>query len=503
MSAPHRPGALLPACLAVALLVPTWAGHIASVPHVAGDDARWIAHAREGFGTAWTTPSPFRHYRPAFGSWLRLVLLVVGDAPGALLASGLAIHGGAAVATYLLARTHLPSADGAGALAASAIVAVHPALMQHVLWASGQLDGLCFLAMLLVLVAATHLQAPLPAALAAGCGTALAVLTKEIALALPLVLLLAPGVRRRGAVVASSLAGAAVAAGAGLLVLQGLGRTEAMLAAPRPRAMLLYPVRLVWPFDLAVVFYERSHGGGAGALALAAVATAVVAGTLAACAWRGGQSSGWPALKLAAILLAAGALPWLWRQDDRAIGLGVAGFAIAVGGLVVPRRRGALVPLLLALAWLPLWRRASDDWTRASAISGDVARAVAAWRAESPDRRLVAAGGVARLPSSAEVAGISELDPCAMDLVTVIAYGQAEPIAWSRAGDGVSIAARGATRLRWGAGSMPEIGVLAVEPDAAGYPVAMRLDPARDPLPDGGCGPAELRVWTGTAYVRP
>jgi hypothetical protein len=498
--------------LCVASLIALALVHAWRVPFFAGDDQAWLLHASRGLPAIWSEPSPFSHFRPTFGSWLFLAQQIGADSPAGLALGALALHIATALLTYWAFRPLIPAS---ACLVAAAIVCLHPARQQHLFWTSAGIDAICLLLSLACIGAAIrdHRRRSVRSVhLTAVClATFLAVLSKETALALPLVVLALPGWkswRRKLVTVAASATGAIIAAGAVLLVVPGGGRSAALLAPRVSAAALVYPIRLVWPGDheswhyLAAVRNEPGHLLWPAALTVAALA-------LLAWAWRGRWRSAWAGTGL--LLVAAGFLPWIVRQEDRGIGLGVVGLGLLVSGAVTSR--GAIRPLFataliltLVLAWSPIWMHRQRSWIEASLVSQRIAAAHRSWRIEAgPEPLLVAVGTMSRVAWSCEVLGLDEIDRCATHLLGVVGPSPATEVEVVAAASGsrLFVSATGDSVLRWGGQPVPGLGVVELSVDDANHVRAAVIEPARlEPLAaKRGCKGVNLRVWDGTTFA--
>jgi hypothetical protein len=211
------------------------------------------------------------------------------------------------------------------------------------------------------------------------------------------------------------------------------------------------------------------------------------------------------------LMVGAGWLPWLIRQDDRAIGLGAVGVALLIAGAACRRSDasawlGPAVAVVLALAWGPLWVRWEARWTEASRLSGRLVESARAWRAaQSPDRLLVVIGAPSRVGWTAEVTGVGEIDPCAVDLLAVLGPSPAPPVEVRKVADSgrLRVSATGGTVLRWGEQAAPMLGVVQVEVDRAGYARGATLDPGLlEPFARRrGCAGVIARRWDGSELV--
>ena len=270
----------------------------------------------------------------------------------------------------------------------------------------------------------------------------------------------------------------------------------------------LYPTRLFWPGDLQDWTFHAKLGGGfaplLGVAAISAVAIAVLAW-----AWWGKLSH--PIARSGLLLVGAGLLPWLIRQDDRSIGLGVVGLALLIAGAAY-RKIGAfswvgpMVLLVLALSWSPLWIRWEARWLEASRLSGEVVDSWRDWRAAAgPDELLVAIGAPSMVGWTCEVAGVEDVDPCGLGLFAVLGPSPAPPVQMSIDADSglVQVSTTGGTILRWGRQPAPFVGVMSIETDDAGYARGGVLDlrPLQQAATRRGCAGVDVRWWDGTEFV--
>jgi len=136
---PHALDTAVRICVVMALGVTAVVLYFAwARPFYGGDDLYWLRHSAE-LETVWGSRSPFRHYRPTFGTWLWTLsqLGVHGPAPWAL--AGLVLGAATGALARLAVRPHM-SASGASLV--GLLVYLNPLRQQHVYWLSGQLgDG--------------------------------------------------------------------------------------------------------------------------------------------------------------------------------------------------------------------------------------------------------------------------------------------------------------------------------------------------------------------------
>jgi hypothetical protein len=391
-------------------------------------------------------------------------------------------------------------------------VFVHPARQQHLFWTSAGIDAICLALSLITIGAATRARRDLrPRFLIAVClATLLAVLSKETALVLPLIVLALPGWstwRSRLLTVAAAAAGGIAAAGAALLVLPGGGRAAALLAPRVDLATLAYPVRLIWPGDQERWHYLAAIRNEPGSVIWIAALT-IVALALLGWAWRGRWFSAWAGT--GSILVLAGALPWVVRQEDRGIGLGVVGIALLIAGAAGDRKGSrpllaATLILAIALAWSPIWIQCQRSWNEASLISRQIDVAHRAWRSEAgPEMLLVATGSVSRVAWGCEVLGLDEIDRCATQLLGVV--GPSPAARWDvvpePSGKRFLLQLSGASVFRWGERAVPGLGVVELVVDDANRVRGAVIEPARlEPLAaERGCRGVEVRVWNASAF---
>ena len=382
---PWAAAAAVAACAVAAWLPALGAGFVS-------DDSVLLRAAEASEGPLW----PFGHndlgedpgsghfYRPLWVLWNAGLLELFGDEPAAFHAANLLLFATIAVEVLLLARALLPPA---GALVAAVAFALYPRHSESVAWVSGSTD---LLAVALGLGALLCLLAPWPdrrrAACAAGL-TAAAALAKEAAFLLPLlgvVVLLARGERRRGALLAgpAAMAGAlAVVFVARAVVLGGLGGygDDPVTPGRVAGAAVSYALAALSPSQLELLRFP----------ALLAV-PAAVALVLGVALWRTGGARRRVALAglawFAIALLPVLGLPLDLNNanGERLMLLPSVGLAVFVGALVPDRprlRTGAALgaaAVLLAVLCLDTAR----NWQRA----GEIAERVAGQAAELAGR---------------------------------------------------------------------------------------------------------------------
>ena len=127
-------------------------------------------------------------YRPVFVLWLEALGRLSGSQPLGWHLASLLVHFANTLILWRLARRLMPSA---GAMAAAGLFAIHPALAQSVAWVSGATDPLLALWVMAAVLCHLNWRATERSAwLGAVAGfTTLALLTKETALPLPVLLL--------------------------------------------------------------------------------------------------------------------------------------------------------------------------------------------------------------------------------------------------------------------------------------------------------------------------
>lgn len=361
------------------------------------------------------------HYAPL--AWLSfgLTYALAGMAPWAYRAGNLALHALNAVLVYHLARHLLAAARPvdapgprlAGAAVAALLFAVHPLRAENVGWVSDRGDLLCgtfyLLAVLAYLRAASRPDARgwHLASLAAFAG---ALLSKEIAVTLPVSLLLldAYPLRRWGTGLRARLAEkggyfALAVAGAALAVLaRSQGGTWTSYATHGADARLLlpayslafYPAKLVWPADLSplyelparvqplewrflaaagavtvitavLVWWRRRLPGALVAWLHAAVAVAPVSGVVhAGSQLVADRYSYLPGIGFAVV--AGGGVAWALQARRRGA---LAAGAVVAGGLVT----AGTLALLATLSWQQsrVWRDSVSLWRAAVAVDAD------------------------------------------------------------------------------------------------------------------------------------
>ncbi len=508
--APRSTALPIVAALCLAAIIVLGLAHAWRVPAHAGDDRGWLEQSAAGLGAIWTEPSLYHNYRPVFSSWLYLMQSIGADSPGGLALGRLLLFLAAAALTYWALIPVLPRS---AALLAAAVVGLHPARQQHLFWSSAAADAICLclsiLCLGIVLRAWLHRSVPWVHGLAVAAISALAALAKEVGAALPILVIALPYAvswRRRLAMAAAAAAGSLVA----LPGIMAAGQPGAILAAAGSSKILTYPLRLVWPGDQESWFLRAALHGEPMPIAVAGIATAVAIALLAL-AWRGRYLSA--CAGTGALLVALGLLPWLIRHEDRGIGLGVVGIGVLIAGALFQKKgsssnRAAVILLVLAIAWTPLWLRWESRWIEASRMSDAVISSGLSWREDAgAGPFLVALGAPARVGWHGEVAGIQEIDPCAIDLLGQVGPQPIEPVEAARLDGGplLRLSTSGQAVFRWGGAPDPDLGVMRIDVDDAGRTRAALFDPG--PLAEmaarRGCRGVDVRLWNGERFIPP
>jgi len=341
--------------------------------------------------------------------------------------------------------------------------------------------------------------------------SALAVLTKEIALILPLVVAIVPsGVswRRRVWLAIASAAGSLAAGMAAVGVLGDGGRARRILALAGGWSFLDYPIRLIWPANPQPAFPNPIYGSSRGALGLGLLATAALVAAVALLLKEDG-SRGWA--RTGAVLLAAGWLPWAIRPDDRGIGLGCAGLALIIAGFLdAAVDRSPAIPaaalVLLSVPWFCLWAVRERLWAESGRIGELTVASMQEWRAEAgPGRLLVAAGRVINIAAGTNIISPAELDPCALSVVGVMGTPPVRPaeVRWEGVPGRYRITASPNSAVAWLCTPNPGSGIVDVECDETGRARSILIDPALldEELRRRHCGPVEVRRWDGSRFT--
>jgi hypothetical protein len=415
------------ALLTWAVLAMRWAY---TLPFYTADDLSWLNHARRGLASIWLTSSPFQHFRPAFGTWWWLLEQAGLESPGELSAAGVVLN--LALVPAVLFAFALPLGR-ASAWVAGTLLLIHPARSDQLFWNSAQIDGLCLLLSLLVIGQAVRIgqfESGRPAAwIGLSVTTYLAVLSKEIASALPVVLILLPELSRstRLRVGAASVVGVLGAISHGVLVLGGVGRDGRLLTTVVSHNWLLYPGRLVWPGSEAyrAQWAAIQQGDLTAALVWTAQFLIVVCGLCML--WRQ-RTQAWA--RISALLLLAGLWPWLVVSDDRCLGLGCLGAAVLLVKLAdsAPHRRVwlSLSAPCLGLVFASLWLDGASTWRRGVLEGLALQHAIQAFHRENLGS-LVIVGQADRIGRSSYVTPAEELDACSSSELVLTASNFALP----------------------------------------------------------------------------
>ncbi len=337
------------------------------------------------------------YWRPVFVLWLAVHWRLFGADPLPWHWSVIGLHALAALLVFVLAR-RLRLGRGA-AIFAALLFALHPAHVESVAWISGATDPLlaCFaLPALLCELAARRRPAWRAAALAS---TALALLAKESAVVLPLLVASLPGdgdspsARSR---LRAFAAHAAVVAGyllARTVVLGGLapagttGRLDtASWLVTLPSVLVFYIRQALWPASVAPTYPLRAlHPATVAPLGLL-LDVAIVAAAVAAVLWLGRRDA---RIRFAAALFALPLLPalrfdWFHPEQlvhDRYLYLPIAGLALllATVGEDLSRNRAPVADARVS------WRTATVAALGTSALllaAWSTVRAVPVFRSE-------------------------------------------------------------------------------------------------------------------------
>jgi hypothetical protein len=344
-------------------------------------------------------PAGYCYYRPAtvlLHSWLARGF---AGQPFWLHLFSLAAHAGAALAAFLLLSQF---AEARVAWLAAALFVAHPLHVEAVAWMAGLPEvvaaGLMFVSLYAVVAAtfrspllslaetdgglktaATDRGGSAPWLLAAAyLAAAAAMLTKESALALPLMAVVFVGWRAWPffGLAAGSLLLRRIAVGSAAAPLPGHVGWGAIKTAAA--ALLHYVWKLVWPWPLALDYN----------LSFSAASWLGFFLGLALLAWLGWR---WPQMRRAAWLLVLPLLPALaatlvlpsqGKVQDRYAYAAVLGFALLAAHLARHRRLAWLVPALL-IAWgflsigaIRHWRDSEALWTNTLRVTPNSRNAV-------------------------------------------------------------------------------------------------------------------------------
>jgi hypothetical protein len=348
-----------------------------------GDDSDWLVFARRGLLHVWTTPSPFWHFRPVFGTWVWLLRAIGATSPSAFALAGLMLQ---LLACLLLFFALRPRFDVGLSAIGAVLVLVHPARRESLFWASAQIDLICFgLCMAVLSLSQRSSQRRWPQGTIALLAC-LAFWAKETAIALPLIVwLTASPSTRRYAALASGLGVAAAAVSSGA-VLRGVGRVGSLQL--QPWSILTYLPRLLAPsaYGYRELISDVARGDGGAALSLVGAALSTL-GVLWL-VWSTRLERDWG---LALVMIGVAAALFSVEAVDRSIWFGVIGVVWLVC-LLARRsdRRASVFIVLMMLSWPWLWCDAWRRFSLAQHISRDLERATA----ELPSHRLLFLLGV-------------------------------------------------------------------------------------------------------------
>jgi protein O-mannosyl-transferase len=275
---------------------------------------------------------PINHYRPIFLLWLRLNYLIFGLAPWGWHLTTVVTHLVVTLLLYVLARR--VSGDDWSAGAAALIFGLHPVHLESVAWVSGVTDPLCAVFLLggclAYQQARGRAQAGAPRSLASWLLYTLALLSKETAVVLPVLIFIyewlfgprageASGWERyrsraRAALSASVpyLALTAVYLVARALALRGLAHAQVALPLSTqfltlPSVLWFYVKHLLWPAGLSAMYdmeyVRRPDFIHFVSPALGAAGTILGLGVWCRRSSRVGFASAWLALPILPVLL--------------------------------------------------------------------------------------------------------------------------------------------------------------------------------------------------------
>lgn len=316
------------------------------------------------------------------GAWFRPFTMATfaidrrlwNDWPAGFHLTNLCLHAGVA---WLLGALVVDFGAPAGlALASTLVFLAHPVQSEAVAYVSGRTDLLCALWSLIALRAwrrARH--AADAAAWATTAALVAALLSKEAAVLVPLVLLV-PGAHPATRAPRPWLPLTAVAGWLVLWTRQGgaiLALGDLVDRLPAIAVMALTYVRLLlWPADLHLERFIPVPGWSPATTACAWAACATLLALLACTARR--TTAGWALLALAAVTYApaAGIIPVYPAIADRALFaaehflylplLGLAPLGVAALGRTVPRPTAAAVLAVVLLAWGVIVVDRNRDW---------------------------------------------------------------------------------------------------------------------------------------------
>ena len=485
--------------------------HALRVRDFAGDDRLWLSCARKSLAVVWSSASPYLNYRPTFVSWLWLVRHTGLTSPGALGVATLLLNLGLCAAFFWAVR---PLLIGPRALIAATLFLIHPMRQEQSFWLS---DGTDVLSLLMTMICIGMVLRPTTMSsrfwtplVFLAILSALACLAKETALLIPVLILVLPAggtFMRRAMMALAAGAGLCAASVVSIAVLGGLGRSAQVFQFFRWLSAAAYPIRLWWPGDLESAVMSWRLSGAWGRLAVGA---SVSAGLLLALV--GIHRRRWrePEIRLGLILLAAGLLTCIVRQEDRSLGLGCAGLSLLIACLEIPALGSTLaVPsaavVVLGAVWAPLWIDAERRWTEVSIVSRDAARSAREWRSEvGAGRRLVSLGLVTRIGEGTKAPWIAELDECSLDLLSIEGPRPVLPVNVLAAGvSEVRLETAGDAHLSSACHPYDDLGITRVDCDAGGYARSAVFRPGALEAtgPGKSCGPDDVRYWDGRRFA--
>jgi hypothetical protein len=364
----------------------------------------WSAAPSYFVKDVWRNPAPqYRnYYRPIFMLWLLLNFKLFGLHPAAWHLAALALHGVVVVMVYRLGLRLM----GSELVAASSAIlfAVHPTHVESVVWLSGitePLTAVFFLCAFLQYLRWRETHGTRPALLCALL-TLLALLSKETAAALPLLIALyewlfpsaaSEGLRAR---MANSIRGAAPAFGATLvyacmrwramqhLVIVNNNTLHVLMSWPLLlldyTRMMLWPLRLALFYDVGIVNHASAmqlwlpllFAMGCAALLCLAFARNKLAAFLAC----------WWLLPIAPALVGLFSFPAVDIMHDRYTYLSSVSFALllAWGVSRLPRRGGqafglpaepVVAVLILVCGWGVLTAQQTQVWRNGLTLYGN------------------------------------------------------------------------------------------------------------------------------------
>ncbi|MEW6750776.1 MAG: tetratricopeptide repeat protein [Candidatus Latescibacterota bacterium] len=326
-------------------------------------------------------------YRPLLVTTFALNYAAGGYAPEGYHLVNLALHAACAVAVFALLR----GLTGAGAAwACAALFAVHPVQTQVVNYISSRSEVLAALG---VLVAYQLSGRPGRRPLAVACYAA-ALLGKETAVALPLLLLARQGVRRRPAGWwRAHLPFWGVTLAYLVLITANHFLTRSLTQDVRPygqhlltqaKALAYYAQLVAMPVQLSV---EHPLGLAGGPLQATVLASLALAGSVAWLAWRGGAVAGLGVGWIGAGLAVCTLVPLNVVVNEHRLYLPLVGLLVVLAAALRPGRTGlplsAAAAGCLALFTVLSWQRNYAWRDDLSLWGGAVARAPGSFRAQS------------------------------------------------------------------------------------------------------------------------